>query len=207
MSLPISLVGAMQRCAPHLTSLWLEWLGVPDLHGCTFEVTRGSSHGPATTIRLPNRVADPKATWEALADVLSLSPKSISTREIQVPYSSKAHQSFWDFARKREDMVSGPLEWWWAFCILRLHSVDAASVALLTQLGLKESDFRSSLVNFVNPTLDSRGRLVDASEYRQPIAMEVVEPVDYTSRSTLRIDLTQSQARVATALIEVALSR
>lgn len=208
--LPLSIIGAMQRSAPQLTSLWLEWTGIHDLNRCTFDVAKGAHTGPATIIRLPNSATNATKTWKDLSSVFKVPVKSLSTKEIYIGYNSNKvhhHENFWKFVALREErVVAGPLEWWWTLCQLRLHSIQAASSALLTALGLNQNEFRDTLVEFVNPTITRRG-VLQAETYQQPIAMDVVCPEEYLHRATLRIDLTKSQERISKALLEVALAR
>lgn len=209
-TLPLSIIGAMQRSAPQLTSLWLEWTGIHDLHRCTFDIAKGANTGPATIIRLPNAASNPTKTWKDLASVFRVPVKTLSTKEIYIGYNTNKvphHENFWKFVTNREERVAaGPLEWWWVLAQLRLHSVQAASSALFTTLGLNQNDFRDALIEFVNPTLSTRG-VLKTGQYVQPIALDVICPEEYLRRATLRIDLTKSQERVSKALLEVALAR
>jgi hypothetical protein len=207
-TLPLSIIGAMQRSSPHLTKLWLEWTDVPDLDACTFDLGRGSASGPATFVRLPNNCSSPEATWGKLAEIFNVPAASISTRDVYLPYTSKAHQNFWAWAVAREQQIASPVEWWWLLVQMRRHGVEQASTMLLAALGLSVSDFRDVVCHWRNPTLDSRGRLV-GEVYQQPTALVLVFPVDHRQRANLAIDLSEpaTMNRVMEALLTVALSR
>lgn len=222
MTLPISIIGALQRSAPQLTSLWLEWTGIPNFELCTFEVAKGgtavrpsqgaeSDHGhgpsgPLTTIILPAGI-DAAVTWKSIYDVLLFKKRDrAETKAIHIPYRSNAHEAFWDYCEKRElGEVHGPLEWWWALAILRHRGLSAVSALLLEKLGLNEPEFAGFVVSWVNPTLDSRGRMT-AETYYPPTHMRLSPPLSAGPKSSLRVDLT-AKPQVTKAVVDLALGR
>lgn len=200
--LSLSIIGAMQRTCPKLTALWLEWTGIPDLDKCSFEVKRGErGSGPWTHIKIPARVSNPYATWEAFYNVVNADKHDRrETTPIVIPYKTDYAQRFWTYCENRHGQITGPLEWWWALACLRHQGSISASRQLLSALGVSPDKVKAGLVSFVNPTI-LNGDLT-GDYYHGPTHMRVHYPADRKTRANINIKVSKV---IESAVIKTAL--
>ena len=161
-----------------MTSLWLEWTGIPNLQYAAFDVVRSADSTIPTSQITLKPMPGLRSTWDRVCDIFGV-PEDSSERDrmpIRASAYSDYHQNFWSHMIRREtDEVDGPLEWWWQLMVLRFKGVKRASNALLGYLF--NDTMKNGLVSFVNPSLNhvstTRDKLLVGLTYSQPTQMYV----------------------------------
>lgn len=218
----IGLVGAVQRAAPAIAELWLDWVGIPDLSSCEFRVVGDQRHAvPHSSIFVTSSAEDLEATRELICDYLDI-PADAPERKLMpivVPEDSPSHGVFWARVLRRDAHdVQSPLEFWWTLSIIRHGGPLRASAAFLRALGLKQSRgvFRHALVDINNPSFNPKTRtasLAVEKTYEIPESVDVYLSLDISGKhiprdqAVISIPLDDKNTdRVYSAMISVALA-
>lgn len=212
-------VGAMQRCAPALTELFLQWTGIPGAERLTFNVsdlrTRVFEEGvdPPAHLGIVTEISVPASSPETarhLSDFIELSSDAAQRRSpsmMTFDAHDPAHDAWWrNLAAHDEEFVS-PVEWWWRLLVLRSRGVRTASSRLLFALFGDLEELTGHLVHFVNPSLNTGARTAEESigpdGYHLPTHLDLTLP--HGKVTTVDLDDALS-ARLSKVLIQIATS-
>lgn len=180
----IGVIGAMQRCQPALTDLFLRWVGVAGLPSISFGIMKADEAGT----ELITRVGIPPSEGavqcrDQMADFIGLDPGAEARGRFTWTFDkgSDIHARFWASCRERESQVRSPIEFWWALHLLRSRNIRIASQRFLCNLfGEKNPIFDVAVVGFENPSIEWSGRSSRAmlvnGRYRQPVAIKIATP-------------------------------
>jgi hypothetical protein len=172
-SLPLAVLGAMQRAHPAITELFFYWTGVPHLAGVTFTFQNNEKNElPFSMVILPAHTTTAESQ-NAIGDLLGFDEDASERHQsnIVLPYLSQANTNFWEFCAKRQHELETPLEFWWYLLVLRSGSPERATSLVLNHLGVYDIFSRRAILSIQNPSIKASARtakelLVDGAYLR-----------------------------------------